>query len=112
MTGEIFGGIYDRGEWGNDGSGQGSNPSAAESYLPILQHVVSNVRSVVDVGCGDWQFSRHVDWTGIRYLGLDVVSSVIEQNRARFAQPGIQFECVDVLVGRPPRADLLVCKDV
>ncbi len=55
-------------------------------YRAFVQQFMSrnSVRSVVDLGCGEWQFSRLIDWTGVRYLGVDVVPAVIEKNRPRF----------------------------
>ena len=32
----------------------------------------------VDVGCGDWQFSRLIDWSGIDRRGIDVSWALIK----------------------------------
>ena len=71
----------------------------------------NGVRSVVDLGCGDWQFSRHMDWSGIDYLGVDVSKVVLETAR-QFARPGIAFRALDAVTEALPRADLLIAKDV
>ena len=42
------------------------------------------VTSVVDVGCGDWQFSGVMDESGIRYQRFDVVDTV-DRHRLRIA---------------------------
>jgi len=49
------------------GTGFGSLPWTTESYRRLLQDFLAcrAIRSVVDVGCGDWQFSRLIDWRGI-----------------------------------------------
>jgi hypothetical protein len=70
------------------------------------------VRSVVDVGCGDWQFSRLMDWSGMDYLGIDAVAPVIQENTSLFAKPGIRFQHLDVVETPPPPADVLILKDV
>ena len=94
-------------------SGPGSAPDKTVEYRAFLQQFVArnHVRSVVDFGCGDWQFSRLIDWTGVRYLGVDVVPSVIEKNRRDFGSDTIKFEIFELLE-KLPRADLLLCKDV
>jgi SAM-dependent methyltransferase len=69
------------------------------------------VTSVVDVGCGDWQFSRVMDWSGIRYQGFDVVDTVIDLNKERFASDNITFATLRS-ISDLPKADLVVCKDV
>lgn len=66
---------------------------------------------MLDVGCGDWTFSRAIDWKQARYVGLDVVPDLVERNRALF--PGAEFVVGD---GRELDAhagfDLLIVKDL
>ena len=84
---EVFLQIYETDEW-KGGSGEGSTVAATAPYRRILEHVLASpdVRSVTDVGCGDWQFSGLVDWQGKAYVGIDVVPELIERN-ARRAPP-------------------------
>jgi 2-polyprenyl-3-methyl-5-hydroxy-6-metoxy-1,4-benzoquinol methylase len=69
-------------------------------------------QSVVDMGCGDWQFSRLIDWSGISYQGFDVVSSVITSNRAQFSSSSVSFNLYSGNGDELPSADLLIVKDV
>ena len=112
---EVFDKIYRLGIWGG-GSGIGSNPNAAKGYMLYLQDFLKNnaIRSVVDVGCGDWQFSRFIDWGDVNYLGIDVVHSVIADNLRDFSQVNRQFICSDLTVETDvqPSGDLLLLKDV
>ena len=80
---EVFDFIYSSNEW-SIGSGFGSLPQTTETYRGFLQEFLArnDVRSVIDAGCGDWQFSRLIDWTGIDYLGIDV-SAVALKNTER-----------------------------
>lgn len=112
MLGAPFIRIYEQDGW-RGGSGTGSAPVANIDYIATLSRfmALNDVRSVVDFGCGDWQFSRLVDWSKVDYLGVDVVPRVIEQNRERHAAPNIRFELFESL-DQLPRADLLICKDV
>jgi SAM-dependent methyltransferase len=105
---------YQTGQW-HHGSGSGSSPANTRAYRRFLQGYMqeNGIRSVLDVGCGDWQFSRLIDWSGIAYTGLDVVPAVLERNWARYWQPGIRFACGDVLNGwHLPYADLILVKDL
>jgi len=109
---EKFSEIYQKNEWGY-GSGVGSLPINNISYMEFVQSFLQNcgIKSVVDFGCGDWQFTRFMDWNGASYVGFDLVPSLIESNRKAFARPGVSFEVyrdIDEL----PAADLLLCKDV
>jgi SAM-dependent methyltransferase len=108
----IFNRIYANNEW-TFGSGAGSLPAATREYRAFLQPFLAQnrVRSVVDLGCGDWQTSSLVDWSGIDYVGVDVSTDIVRQNTERFAKPGVRFEAFtsfDAL----PSADLLIVKDV
>ena len=107
-----FGKIYERNAWGY-GSGVGSLPLNNIQYMELVRTFIARNRlgSVVDFGCGDWQFSRFINWSGVRYIGVDVVEAVIEQNRALLTGPRIEFHTFET-VAQVPEADLLLCKDV
>jgi len=116
---EIFESIYRQAVWGKNetgagASGSGSKLSTTPLYRQMLQQALqaTKIRSVVDAGCGDWEFSQAIDWTGVEYKGFDVVESVIARNRERFAMPNIQFFAGDILELDLPPADLLICKHV
>ena len=109
---EKFSQIYQRNEWGY-GSGVGSLASNNISYMEFIQSFIEShgVKSVVDFGCGDWQFSRLINWSDADYVGLDLVPHLIETNRKNFARSGVSFEIFRSL-DDVPDADLLICKDV
>ena len=69
------------------------------------------VRSVVDAGCGDWGFSRAIDWGGASYLGVDIASDVIAGLRNEHEKGQIRFQVGDI-TEELPAADLLISKDV
>jgi SAM-dependent methyltransferase len=108
----IFEDIYRSGAWGT-GSGSGSSEAVTRPYRLFLQDFLRRraIRSVVDVGCGDWQFSSHVDWSGVRYLGIDVSATALASSR-RFEGPNVAFREGDARVDELPEADLLIAKDV
>ncbi len=107
-----FSAIYRNNEWGF-GSGVGSLPDNNTGYMRFLEAFLREhqIASVVDFGCGDWQFSRLVDWNGARYLGLDLVPEVIAANQQAYARDGVEFAHFRGL-DDVPTADLLLCKDV
>lgn len=110
--GAVFGEIYRNNAW-NAGSGLGSLEESTRPYRAFLQRFLKThgVKSVVDLGCGDWQFARHIDWSDIDYVGVDVSDLALE--RARAAAPaGARFMLADATRDDLPRADLLIAKDV
>ncbi len=99
-------------------SGLGSSASSTVTYRSIVESFIrlNDVHSVLDLGCGDWQFSKLIPWDNydISYLGLDLSRVIIEKNTATFGTERRQFKVI-----REPseifdlgRFDLVICKDV
>ena len=116
---EVFTNIYSNKIWGTNENGEGHSGGGSTFenttiYRAFLQDFLSqfNIRSVLDVGCGDWEFSQAIDWKGIKYTGYDVVKDVIEKNKIRFESDNIHFFTMDIINSRLQKADLLICKEV
>ena len=113
----VFQRIYQQGEWTYGRfpkSGAGSTVDATQSYRELIQTWVDRSERIVDLGCGDWTFSQHIDWKGRHYIGLDVVSDLIAQHNVHFAEPNIQFYTLDFAHNpeQIPKGDLFIIKDV
>lgn len=110
---KIFRNIYLNRGWFN-GSGSGSLPENTEIYRHFLQDFMQkhDIKTVLDLGCGDWQSTKLMDWDGISYLGLDVVPQVIEDVQRQYGKENIQFACADIISSALPQADLVIIKDV
>jgi SAM-dependent methyltransferase len=109
---DAFEAVYSKNLW-NHGSGPGSLPSSTIDYRAFIERFIleNDIRTVTDLGCGDWQFSKLVNWSSVTYTGLDVVPHLVDQNNQRFANKNISFkisEGYDSL----PGGDLLLCKEV
>lgn len=112
LVGEKFEQIYRESAWGR-GNGAGSIASNTVDYRHfLLKFITQNqVRSVLDFGCGDWQFSRYIDWDGVSYHGVEIVEDLVTTNMARFQSPNVSFsKFVDF--DSLPNVDLVICKDV
>jgi SAM-dependent methyltransferase len=110
---KVFSNIYGKDKW-NGGSGPGSAPENTLQYREFLQGLIDiNPSSqVVDVGCGDWQIGRLLDWSGVSYVGVDVVRSVTDANTGKYENDHTKFVCLDALSERIPTGDILLVKDV
>lgn len=110
---KVFDDIYEHDKWGF-GSGHGSLPAATKSYRFFLQNFLTNndIKSVVDFGCGDWQFSKYINWDNVDYLGLETVSSLVEGNQEKYSKANIRFAKSPNDFSKIPKADLLIVKDV
>lgn len=105
--------IYDRNKW-LFGSGEGSLEKYTKKYRLFLEDflVKYKIKSVLDFGCGDWQFSKYINWNGIKYHGVDIVKAVIERNQKEFQKDSIDFSLIDDNDFQPQSADLFIAKDV
>jgi len=116
---KVFTDIYDKKRWGThiDGrgsSGPGSRVAVVKPYVDFLNNffALNHIVSVVDIGCGDWQFSKHMDWSGKTYLGVDVVKSVIDYNQSEYTTNTVKFQHADFTKSDLPSADVYLVKDV
>jgi 2-polyprenyl-3-methyl-5-hydroxy-6-metoxy-1,4-benzoquinol methylase len=110
---EVFSKIYKEDLW-HGGSGAGSEVENVKEYIDILQKYIDKpeIKTVLDLGCGDWQFSKFLDLSSVSYLGVDVVESVIESNSSLYSASNIEFINRDITTYEVPKVDLIICKDV
>ncbi len=102
--------------WGADSSasGVGSELIATATLRRELSALLRalDVRSVLDLPCGDFAWMAHMDLSGIRYLGADIVTGLIEANTAKYAMTDrIGFRHLDLVADPLPTADLIICRD-
>ncbi len=113
----VFGNIYKSHVWrGNSRSGPGSDTRNCSQYTDYLQKFVDAnrdvIKTVIDVGCGDWAISRNISWGNVEYLGVDVVPELIDDLNRIYKKQNIDFACIDLTCEELPAADLIIVKDV
>jgi len=111
-----FARAYRNGAWTGTSeslSGLGSGLGATEALRAALPDALRqlNVRVLLDVPCGDWHWISHVVLPIDRYIGGDIVASVVDRNRTRFADGRHEFRVLDLWNDPLPTADLLLCRD-
>ncbi|MGX5851113.1 class I SAM-dependent methyltransferase [Mesorhizobium sp. PL10] len=116
---EIFNSIYKAAIWGkseNEGaySGPGSYDPSVPTYVAFVRNFIieQQIESIVEIGCGDFEIGRQYADCVKRYLGVDVSSFVIEQNREKFRRGGICFEHHDASEQNLPKSDLCIIRQV
>ena len=111
----IFTRIYRANEWGDaeSRSGPGSTVFRTRLLRPRLAALFGclGIRSLLDLGCGDFNWMRLMDLASVEYIGADVVPEVVEQNLRRYADVGRKFVVMDMLREPLPRVDLIFCRD-
>ncbi len=113
---EIFQRIYRTSHWAADTSVSGEGAAEAQTAvlgaaLPLLCREFQ-VRTLLDVPCGDFSWMQHVDLSGVAYVGGDIVPEIVARNRDQFSSPYRTFIDLDLLTDALPAADLLLCRDL
>jgi hypothetical protein len=94
-------------------SGSGSTLRATEALRAMLSKVLRdlNIHSLLDAGCGDFNWMKEVDLSEIEYVGIDVVDKmIIEHNIAYYGSANRRFMIADVTQDALPKADLILCR--
>ena len=115
---DVFTKVYSEGMWGgNPGtffSGPGSNEEAAKPYAGFVLRFMTerNLKSVVDLGCGDFRVGRLIAASGVSYVGVDVVEPLIAENARRHGSPTVRFQCADITSDALPEGELCLIREV
>jgi hypothetical protein len=94
-------------------SGPGSTLESTRTVRQQIPKIFSdfNIRSVVDIPCGDFYWMREIDLRGVDYQGFDIVRELIDSNNAKYRTATIRFGCRDLIKDNLPVADLVICRD-
>lgn len=111
----IFTKIYQKNGWHGmqSLSGRGSDvdqTAALVAYLPQLLTQLE-VKRLLDVPCGDFNWMRHALPDFLDYTGGDIVSELVSENQRQFANERIRFQSLDLLQSTLGAYDLIFCRD-
>ena len=113
---EVFTQIYDTNYWKSQESisGQGSEMKQVKLLIDALNNLISekNIKSILDIPCGDFNWMQNVDLSGVKYIGADIVEKLIqknaEENRVR---KNISFKVLNLTSDALPKCDLIIVRD-
>lgn len=95
-------------------SGCGSDlaPTAIiRQEIPKLLKEIS-ATTVLDAACGDFHWMKEVDLPVDKYIGVDIVSVIIENDVRLYCSPQRRtFVRADITTDHLPQADLILCRD-
>ena len=113
-----FSRIYRNRWWGGrdveSASGRGSSLEATDKVRRGLPGLLKQLKcnKMLDLGCGDFNWMRHVD-LDVAYLGGDVVPDVIRENQARYSNERVNFIVLDGIRDPiPDDVDVILCREV
>lgn len=120
-TREVFTDIYANNRWGGAPgtycSGSGSSQAGIVTpYVECMRRELGRLkpdeRWVVDLGCGDFVVGRELAGACARYVGVDIVSALIDRNQALFGSERISFRCLDIIAEALPQGQVCFLRQV
>ena len=115
---DVFSEIYSKNLWGGEKgefySGVGSRYAPADLYADVILKFIKEmgIRSVVDLGCGDFEIGRRLAHACDRYIGVDVVPALIDRNSRLYGTSNISFISADISREPLPHAELCLVRQV
>jgi 2-polyprenyl-3-methyl-5-hydroxy-6-metoxy-1,4-benzoquinol methylase len=112
---EVFCRIFKKKRWrGNRSvSGPGSDPEQTQVLIASLPALFRDleIKSILDVPCGDFLWMRDVDLNAIRYTGADIVEEIIQHNKEAYQRQHVRFLRLNLVQDELPQVDLMLCRD-
>ena len=112
----LFTEFYKTNVWGSAESisGPGSELKYASNIIKLLPALLSkyNIKSINDAPCGDFNYMKEIDLTGIDYTGYDIVKRLIKSNNDKYKTGNIKFQYADVVQEILPLCDLILSRDM
>lgn len=108
--------IYKKNLWASAESGSGEGSEIAYT-APLRCWLIENlntlnIKTFVDAPCGDFNWMKLVlPKVNINYIGLDIVESVIRQNKLLYASDHARFEVADICEDSLPDCDIIMVRD-
>ncbi len=107
--------IYKTNIFGSDESHSGTGSTMEEtayirSIFPDLLREIE-AKTLLDVPCGDFNWMRTVDLSGVHYIGGDIVPDLIQNNNEKYATDTIEFRMLNIITDDLPKVDVILCRD-
>jgi hypothetical protein len=115
MSKDVFTDLYKNNGWyGKESvSGPGSDYEQTKFLIPELDIMLKylNIKSMLDVPCGDFNWMKNVDLSKISYHGGDIVEPLIKSNIKKYESKNVKFSVIDLVNDDLPTVDLIMVRD-
>ena len=118
-TEQIFSKIYKDSSWNknslNFNSGPGShNKKLVAPYVKFVNLFLldKKLKSIIDLGCGDFNVGKNIYKNVNKYYAFDIVPDLIKTNKKKFNDKKIVFECKNFIDDSLPKADGVIIRQV
>lgn len=115
MSKDIFTDYYKNNSWSGKESvsGPGSDYEQTKFLIPELDIMLKylNIKSMLDIPCGDFNWMKRIDLSKISYHGADIVEPLIKNNNKKYQKTNITFSVLDLVNDKLPMVDLVMVRD-
>jgi SAM-dependent methyltransferase len=112
---EIFTDIFLNNSWNSKESLSGHGSTFEQTRILrgdlALLFEKYQIKSILDIPCGDFNWMKEVDLTSIIYTGADIVKPLIRQNNKLYKSHEKTFKVLDIVNDRLPMFDLVFVRD-
>ena len=94
-------------------SGPGSYIKNTKETVNLINNTILkyNIKSILDLGCGDWNWFKYINIKDISYNGWDCDDIMIKSNKEKYGKNNINFEVKDIVLDEYINVDLIICRD-
>ncbi|MFH0735208.1 MAG: class I SAM-dependent methyltransferase [bacterium] len=107
--------IYQNNHWNAESSksGAGSDNIQTEAIKRELPGLIEkfNIKTMLDLPCGDFNWLNNVTLNLQSYIGGDIVKEIIDTNIKLYQNPNRRFLELNIITDTLPDSDLLFCRD-
>jgi 2-polyprenyl-3-methyl-5-hydroxy-6-metoxy-1,4-benzoquinol methylase len=113
---KVFSSIYETWFWGagnESRSGPGSNLDQTNVIVKEIPRIIKKyeIKTIFDASCGSFNWMKHVDLSGAKYVGSDIVDEIVLENQTKYSNENISFISLDVITDKLPKSDLIILRD-
>ena len=112
---KLFTLAYQRSSWRSPESRSGVGATLHRTMLirPFIGSLIKdlNIKTLLDAPCGDFNWMREVNLSGVAYVGMDIVDELIAKNIEQHGTPHRRFIIYDIIHQPLPQVDLILCRD-
>ena len=94
--------------------GHGSHKDSTRETVSFVNYIIKKyeIKSILDLGCGDWNWFNEIDLSDCSYVGWDADEAMIADNQSKYGLENVNFYVKDIFSYEYPSVDLIICRDV
>ena len=81
-------------------SGPGSYIENTQETINLINYTIQkyNIKSILDLSCGDWNWFKYINIKDISYNEWDCNEIMIKSNKEKYSKNNINFEIKDIVL--------------